>query len=101
MMVSTKKTRQVSSNYNIEIMYRILDALYEMGKSMITDTAVHSGLNHNTTKKYLNMMKTFSWVEIEKEEGHIVLRLTETGIFIHNQLRDTIQDNSAPGLDIC
>ncbi|MDE1813847.1 MAG: hypothetical protein KGI05_04180 [Thaumarchaeota archaeon] len=93
-MISTsKKTKQVSLNYNIEIMHRILDALYEMGKSRITDTAVHSGLNHSTTKRYLNLMKIFNWIELGKEDGHMVLRLTETGIFIHNQLHDTMPDN--------
>ncbi|MDC8452254.1 MAG: hypothetical protein LV477_04985 [Candidatus Nitrosotalea sp.] len=95
MMVPTsKKTKQVSLNYNIDVMQRILNALYEMGKSRITYIAVHAGLNNNTTKRYLNLMKMFAWVEFEKEEGAIVLRLTETGIFIHNQLHDTM-----PGKD--
>lgn len=89
MMASTsKKIKQVSLNYNIDVMQRILDALYEMGKSRITYIAVHAGLNNNTTKRYLNLMKIFAWIELEKEEGHIVLRLTETGIFVHNQLQD-------------
>lgn len=93
MMVSTsKKTKQVSLNYNIEVMQRILDTLYEMGKSRITHIAVHAGLNNNTTKRYMNLMKIFAWIELEKEEGHVVLRLTETGIFIHNQLQDTMPD---------
>jgi len=95
MMISTsKKAKHVSLNYNIDIMQRILDALYEMGKSRITDTAVYAGLNHNTTKRYLNLMKMFGWIELEKEEDHTVLRLTETGIFIHNQLHDTIPDKN-------
>lgn len=80
MMISTsKKAKHVSLNYNIEIMHRILDALYEMGKNRITDTVVYAGLNHNTTKRYLNLMKMFDWIELEKEVDHIVLRLTEIG----------------------
>lgn len=93
MMVPTsKKTKQVSLNYNIDVMQRILNALYEMGKSRITYIAVHAGLNNNTTKRYLSLMKIFEWIKLEKEEGHVVLRLTETGIFIHNQLQDTMPD---------
>lgn len=92
MIPINKNAKQVSRNYNIDIMQRILDALYEMGKSRITDTAVHAGLNHNTTKRYLNLMRMFGWIELEKEEDYIVLRLTETGIFVHNQLHDTILD---------
>lgn len=89
MMVPTsKKTKQVPRNYNIDVMQRILDALYEMGKSRVTYIAVHAGLNNNTTKRYLNLMKIFAWIEHEKEEGHIVVRLTETGIFIHNHLQE-------------
>lgn len=96
MMVPTsKKTKQVSLNYNIDVMHRILNALYEMGKSRITYIAVYAGLNNNTTKRYLNLMKTFAWVEPEKEEGHVVLHLTETGIFIHNQLHDTMSVKDA------
>ncbi len=97
MMVPTsKKTKQVSLNYNVDVMQRILNALYEMGKSRITYIAVHAGLNNNTTKRYLNLMKMFAWVEFEKEEGAIVLRLTETGIFIHNQLQDIMPVKDVP-----
>src|SRR5574337_33986 len=90
MAPTSKKTKQVSLNYNIDVMQRILNALYEMGKSRVTYIAVHAGLNNNTTKRYLNLMKIFAWIEFEKEESHMVLRLTETGIFVHNQLYDTM-----------
>lgn len=94
MMLSHKKpVEKISKNYNIDVMQRILNALYEMGKSMITDTAVHAGLNHYTIKRYLNLMNTLHWIRIEKEEEHLVLCLTETGIFVHNQLCDLVQDD--------
>ncbi|MDE1843448.1 MAG: hypothetical protein KGH95_07350 [Thaumarchaeota archaeon] len=97
MMISTsKKTKQVSLNYNIDVMQRILNALYETGKSRITYIAVHAGLNNNTTKRYLNLMKIFAWVELEKEESNTVLRLTETGIFVHNQLQDAMLNKDTP-----
>lgn len=95
MMVSIKKnTKEIPRNYNIDVMYRILDALYEMGKSRITDIAVHAGLNNNTTKRYLYILnEMFDWIRLEQEEKHIVLFLTETGISVHNKLRDIIQND--------
>ena len=96
MMVSIKKnTKKVSRSYNIDVMYRILDALYEMGKSRVTDIAVCAGLNNNTTKRYLYIMSDmFDWIKLEKEGKHIMLFLTATGIFVHNQLHDTIPNDN-------
>ena len=73
-------------------MHRVLDALYEMGRSRLTDIVVHSGLNHQIARRYLYIMNLFKWIEIEKEKDHNVICLTETGIFIHNQLHDIVQD---------
>ncbi|MBI3640703.1 MAG: hypothetical protein HY223_10430 [Thaumarchaeota archaeon] len=93
MMLSiSKNAKQVSRNYNIDIMRRILDALYEMGKSRITNIVVYARLNHYTAKRYLHLMNMLNWIEIEKEENHIVLCLTETGIFVHNQLHGIIPE---------
>ncbi|MGI0066151.1 MAG: helix-turn-helix domain-containing protein [Nitrosopumilaceae archaeon] len=95
MMISiNKNTKEVPRNYNIDVMYRILDALYEMGKSRITDIAVHAGLNNSTTKRYLYIMnEMFDWIKLEQEGKHIVLFLTETGIFVHNQLHDIMPND--------
>jgi predicted transcriptional regulator len=95
MMVSMEKnTKEVSRNYNIDVMYRILDALYEMGKSRITDISVYAGLNNNTTKRYLYIMSDmFDWIKLEKNEKHIMLFLTGTGIFVHNQLHDAMPND--------
>jgi predicted transcriptional regulator len=94
MLSHDKTVEKISKNYNIDVIQRILNALYEMGKSMITDTAVHAGLNHNTIKRYLHLMNALHWIEIEKEENHSVLYLTETGIFVHNQLCDLDKDGN-------
>ncbi len=92
MMLSTRKNAiEISRNYNIDIMQRILDALYEMGKSRITDIVVHAGLNHHTAKRYLNLLNVFDWIDLEKEENSISFCLTETGIFVHNQLHESQQ----------
>lgn len=93
MMLSVNKnTKKVPRQYNIDVMYRILDALYDMGRSRLTDVVVHSGANHQMAKRYLYLMNLFKWAEIEKAEGHNVIYLTATGIFIHNQLEGIMQD---------
>jgi predicted transcriptional regulator len=96
MLSHNKPVEKISKNYNIDVIQRILNALYEMGKSRITDTAVHAGLNHYTIKRYLHLMNTLHWIGIEKEEDHLVIYLTETGIFVHNQLCDLVQDDKIP-----
>lgn len=96
MMLSiNKNAKQVSQNYNIGIMHRILDALYEMGKSRLTDIVVYAGLNHQIAKRYLHLMSLFMWIEIENEERSNFICLTETGIFIHNQLHDIVPDEGS------
>ncbi|MDE1763908.1 MAG: hypothetical protein KGH88_06655 [Thaumarchaeota archaeon] len=96
MMLSVNKNaKKISRSYNIGVMHRVLDALYEMGRSRPTDIAVYSGLNNQMAKRYLSLMNLFRWIEIEKEEGHNVICLTETGIFIHNQLHDTMPDEGS------
>jgi predicted transcriptional regulator len=95
MMISiNKNTKALSRSYNIDVMYRILDALYELGKSRITDTAVCAGLNNSTTKRYLHLMGIFDWIALEKEEKHALLFLTETGISVHNKLHDIMPNES-------
>jgi predicted transcriptional regulator len=94
-----KNTKEISRNYNIDIIQRILDALYEMGKSRIIDSVVHTGLNHHTAKRYLNLMNVFNWIVLEKEENHVVLCLTETGIFAHNQLHNILHQTGAFPID--
>ncbi|HJT10333.1 MAG TPA: winged helix-turn-helix domain-containing protein [Candidatus Nitrosotalea sp.] len=82
MMVEISKTRAKNSrSYNIDIMQRIFDAVYEMGNSKLTKIAVHAGLNNQMCKRYLHFMNTLGWIRVNQDgKNGFVLSLTETGL---------------------
>ncbi len=73
---------------NLDVMNRILKALYEQSPRKITNLAMSSGLNYITCKKYLHLMKIFGWIETSSEDKVIMTRITEAGRKIHNTLND-------------
>jgi predicted transcriptional regulator len=77
-----------TKNINIDVMNRILKVLYEHGQIKITNLAMSSGLNYNTCKRYLELMKIFGWVETSSEDKTIMAKITEAGRRIHNALND-------------
>lgn len=81
-MVSSTK------NINVDVMNRILKVLYEQSQIKITNLAMSSGINYNTCKKYLHLMKIFGWIETLIEDKVILARITETGRRIHRTLND-------------
>jgi predicted transcriptional regulator len=77
-----------TKNINVDVMNRILKVLYEHSSIKITNLAMSSGLNYNTCKRYLHLMKIFGWVETSSEDKTIMARITETGRKIHSKLSD-------------
>ncbi|MGI0087859.1 MAG: winged helix-turn-helix domain-containing protein [Nitrosotalea sp.] len=94
MMVGVSKKRaKISRSYNVDIMQRILDAMYEMGNCRITKVAVHAGLNNQMCKRYLHFMSVLDWIRIEhdKRDG-LMLGLTETGLVVRTMLQKMDSD---------
>ncbi|MGI0046517.1 MAG: winged helix-turn-helix domain-containing protein [Nitrosotalea sp.] len=89
MMVKiSKKRAKISRSYNVDIMQRILDAMYEMGNCRITKVAVHAGLNNQMCKRYLHFMSVLDWIRIEHDKrNNFVLGLTETGLAVQAKLQ--------------
>jgi predicted transcriptional regulator len=77
-----------TKNINVDVMNMILKVLYEHSQIKITNLAMSSGLNYNTCKRYLHLMKIFGWVETSSEDKVIMARITETGRKIHCKLND-------------
>ena len=86
-LLSTNKTQNYAQNFNIDVMYRILEVLNSDGPKKITNLAMHSRLNHATCKKYLNLMSVLSWVEITQEKKGILILVTDTGKKILEKLQ--------------
>jgi predicted transcriptional regulator len=77
-----------TKNINLDVMNRILKVLYEHGPIKLTNLAMSSGLNYNTCKRYLHLMKIFGWIETLSVDVAIMARITEAGRKIHNTLND-------------
>ncbi len=77
-----------TKNINIDVMNRILKVLYEQSPIKLTNLAMSSGLNYNTCKRYLHLMKIFGWIETSSEHKVTMARITEVGRRIHNTLND-------------
>jgi len=77
-----------TKNINVDVMNRILKVLYEQSQAKITNLAMSSGLNYNTCKRYLTLMKIFGWIDTSIEEKVTMARITEAGRKIHNKLND-------------
>ena len=77
-----------TKNINVDVMNRILKVLYEQSPIKITNLAMSSGLNYNTCKRYLHLMRIFGWIETSSEDKIILARITETGRRIHSTLND-------------
>jgi predicted transcriptional regulator len=77
-----------TKNVNVDVMNRILKVLYEQSPIKITNLAMSSGLNYNTCKRYLHLMKIFGWIETSSEDSVIMARITETGRKIHSKLNN-------------
>ncbi|MBI3639148.1 MAG: hypothetical protein HY223_02425 [Thaumarchaeota archaeon] len=77
-----------TKNINVDVMNRILKVLYEQSPIKLTNLAMSSGLNYNTCRRYLNLMKIFGWIETSSEDKITLARITETGRKIHSTLNE-------------
>ncbi|HYL67006.1 MAG TPA: winged helix-turn-helix domain-containing protein [Nitrosopumilaceae archaeon] len=77
-----------TKNINVDVMNRILKVLYEQSPIKLTNLAMASGLNYNTCKRYLHLMKIFGWIETSSEDDVTMARITEAGGKIHSTLND-------------
>ncbi|HEV2192552.1 MAG TPA: winged helix-turn-helix domain-containing protein [Nitrosopumilaceae archaeon] len=77
-----------TKNINVYVLNRILKVLYEESPVKITNLAMSSGINYNTCKRYLHLMRIFGWIETSSENKVIMVRITEAGRRIHNTLND-------------
>ncbi|MFQ5439876.1 MAG: hypothetical protein ACE5DL_00275 [Nitrosopumilaceae archaeon] len=88
MNLETKNHSQdYATSIKINVMSRILEVLCNSGPTKITNLAMLSGLNHLTCRKYSNLMKMLTWVEITKDEKSTVISVTEAG----KKLWETLQ----------
>jgi predicted transcriptional regulator len=78
-LVTKNHSQDYATSIKIDVMYRILEVLCNSGPKKITNLAMLSGLNHITCKKYSNLMKMLTWVEITKEKKSTVISVTEQG----------------------
>ncbi len=78
---------QVAKNFNVEVICRILSVLYQNGPSKITNLAMSTHLNHVSCKKYVNLLITIDWIEIEYVKAHTIINVTNIGRTIFKKLK--------------
>lgn len=67
---------------------RILGVLLDEGATKITKLAMSSGINYNTCKRYLQLMRVFGLIENSSDDKSTMVKVTEEGKKIHNALND-------------
>lgn len=87
-LVTKNHSQDYATSIKINVMYRILEVLCNSGPKKITNLAMLSGLNHVTCRKYSNLMKMLTWVEITKDKKSTTISVTEPGKKIWDVLKN-------------
>ena len=69
----------LSSTFNLNVMMRILQQLYENGRINRTNLAGKTGLNYNTCIKYINLLQLLGWASLDHDIINYVA-ISEKGI---------------------
>jgi len=77
-----------TKNINVDVLNRILGVLQDKRTIKITKLAMYSGINYNTCKRYLQLMRVFGLIENSSDDKSTMIKVTEEGIKIHNALND-------------
>jgi predicted transcriptional regulator len=67
-----------SGTFNINIVKKILDQLYENGRLKRTNLSGKTGLNYNNCIKYTNLLKMLGWIAITYDSGCYII-ITQKG----------------------
>lgn len=78
-LVTKNHSQDYAASIKIEVMYRILEVLCNSGPKKITNLAMLAGLNHVTCRKYSNLMKMLTWVEVTKDKKSTIISVTDQG----------------------
>jgi predicted transcriptional regulator len=70
--------------FNMNVILRILDTLYEEGKMNRTNLANRTRLNYGKCIKYVNLLALLGWIKIILDETHY-LAITDKGFEIMNK----------------
>lgn len=82
-----KNSEIITGSMNIEVMNRIMKALCD-DTMKITNLAMFCKLNHNTCKKYLQLMNKFGWIVISNNDKNILVKLTDSGRKIYAEINN-------------
>ena len=80
-------------NFSMNIIYRILSELSKKGASKITPLAMSTHLNHNTCKKYVDLLLVVDWIELSFEKKHLIIKINNNGREIFEKMHKVINKN--------
>ena len=75
-----------STNFNVEVLLRILSVLSQKGPLKITNLAMDSHLNHISCKKYVNLMVILDWINMTYGEKTAFINISMIGRTVLKQL---------------
>ena len=75
----TIKKEKINKNLNMEIIYRVLESLYQDSPSKITNLAMKTRLNHCACKKYVNWLESLNWIKIMHAKKNTIVNITPNG----------------------
>ncbi len=75
-----------STNFNVAVLLRILSVLSQKGPLKITNLAMDSHLNHNSCKKYVNLMVMLDWINMIFQEKTTFINISMIGRTVLKQL---------------
>ena len=77
---------QIAKSFHVEVICRILSVLTQDGPSKITNLAMSCHLNHNSCKKYVNLLIALEWIEVVYEKNSTIINITSNGRMVLRKL---------------